>query len=107
MERDIDMLPDLTFNVILKSFYLIIKFLFSGIAALLIIRSIVTKLSIISLYILLKPVYFITDFFVKPINLILPKYYWRENPYAPLFAAIIIVFLGIGILSFLKIVIVN
>lgn len=107
MKRIIDMPLDFSFSILLNPIIIIIKFFFSAIALLLIVRSVCTKISNVSLYIFFKPLYLFTDVFVKPINMIMPRYCWQENPYVPLFTAIIIIFLGLGLLSFFKIVFVN
>ena len=91
-------------SVIPELISLIIKSIVSAVSILLIIRSVVSIPGLLSSYSGVKTLFGITELFVRPVRSVLPRELWKNGvDYASLVSALIILFVGFGLISFVNI----
>ena len=99
------MLSDVILHFFVYVICMIIKIITALIVILLIIRSLISKFGLYSSYSYVKTFYSITELFIRPVRTVLPQYLWKKGvDYSPLISAILILFIGFGLHSFMKII---
>lgn len=91
--------------MILDIITIVIKSIVASVSIMLIVRSVVSIPGFLSSYTRMKALLGITEYFVRPVRSVLPRELWKNGvDYASLVAAIIILFTGFGLISFLNII---
>ncbi|MFC1490755.1 YggT family protein [Candidatus Latescibacterota bacterium] len=84
---------------------LIIKIIVTAVSILLIIRSVVSFPKLFFSFSDMKTLYSITELLVRPVRSVVPRYLWKNGvDYASLISAIVIIFIGFGLISFVNII---
>ncbi|MFC1552218.1 YggT family protein [Candidatus Latescibacterota bacterium] len=84
---------------------LVIKSIAVAVSILLIVRSVVSIPGLLPTYSGMKMLFGITELFVRPMRSVLPRELWKNGvDYASLVSALIVLFVGFGLISFVNII---